>query len=160
MEELEKIKFFSKNGKKITQENIAKLTNLTENHSILELIDNCLAKNKKRTIYILNENNYTSEDCILILRTFLNKSKRLLKLCNEYKNNKDINLTISSTKPPIFWKDKDITKQQILNWNSENLKDLIYKINDIELIIKKDMNSSVNLICNFLLEQSSSKTSN
>ena len=158
MNELKKIEFYTKNGKKITQENIAKLANLSENHSVSELIDNCLAKNKKKTIYILNENNYTNEDCILILRTFLSKSKKILKLSYEYKNNKDINSIISSAKPPIFWKDKEITKQQLLNWNPEDLKELIYKVNTIELIVKKNINNSVNLISNFLLEQSSLKT--
>ena len=48
LNELNKIEYFSKNGKKITAENIAKLTNLIENHSISELIDNCLVKNKKK----------------------------------------------------------------------------------------------------------------
>ncbi len=158
MNELIKIELYSKNGKRITQESIAKLTNLNENHSVLELIDNCLAKNKKRTLYIINENNFNSDDCILILRTFLNKSKKILKLSNEYKKNKNINLTISSAKPPIFWKDKEITKQQLLNWSPNNLKKLIYELNDIELIVKKNINNSVNLILDFLLKQASLET--
>ena len=158
--ELEKIEFYSKSGKKITQENVAKLTNLSENHSIAELIDNCLAKNKSKTIYILNENNYTSEDCILILRTFLNKSKKILKLSNEYKFNKDINLTISSAKPPIFWKDKEIIKKQLVNWSPNKIKELIYKLNNIELNLKKNINNSVNLVTDFLLEQASLRTNN
>jgi DNA polymerase-3 subunit delta len=74
--ELEKIDLYSQFKKKITTEDIKKLTNLRENHSISELIDNCLAKNKKKIIKILNENNFNSEDCILITRTFLNKSKK------------------------------------------------------------------------------------
>ena len=71
LNELNKIEYFSKNGKKITAENIAKLTNLIENHGISELIDNCLAKNKKKIVNILNENNFNNEDCILITRTFV-----------------------------------------------------------------------------------------
>ena len=160
IKEIEKIEFYSKSGKKITQENIAKLTNLSENHSIAELVDNCLAKNKNKTIYILNENNFASEDCILIIRTLLNKSKKILKLSNQYKDNKDINLTISSAKPPIFWKDKEITKQQLMKWNPDNLKELIYKLNDIELNIKKNINNSVNLVSDFLLQQASLKSNN
>ena len=104
--ELEKIEFFSKNRKKITTENISKLINLSENRSITELIDNCLAKNSKKTIHILNENNFSNEDCILITRVFLNKAKKILKLTKEFEKNNNINLTISSAKPPIFWKDK------------------------------------------------------
>jgi DNA polymerase-3 subunit delta len=158
--ELDKIEYFSKNGKKITEESIIKLTNLIENHSISELVDNCLAKNEKKIINILNENNFGNEDCIIITRSFLLKSKKILKLSNEFKSNKNIDLTISSAKPPIFWKDKEITKQQIYKWTPENIKKLIYRLNEIELLVKKNINNSINLITDFILDQSSSNTNN
>ena len=160
LNELQKLEYFSKNGKKITSENIDKLTNLVENHNISDLINYCLAKNKKKIINILNENNFTNEECIIITRTFLNKSKQILKLSSEFKNNQNINLTLSSAKPPIFWKDKEITKQQIYKWTPENIKKLIYKLNNIELLIKKNINNSINLITDFVLDQSSSNTNN
>tara|TARA_Y100001970_G_scaffold268402_1_gene359632 strand:- start:295 stop:1284 length:990 start_codon:yes stop_codon:yes gene_type:complete len=158
--ELKKIENYLISKNKITPEAIVKLINLSENFSVSELIDNCLAKNKSKTIQILNENNYTNDDCILILRTFLNKSKKILKLSIDYEKNKNIDLTISSSKPPIFWKDKEITKKQILRWKSRNLKELIYKINNIELTIKKNLNNSLNLLSDFILEQSTLKTNN
>ena len=156
--ELDKIEYFSKNGKKITEESIIKLTNLIENHSISDLVDNCLAKNKKKIINILNENNFGNEDCIMITRSFLLKSKKILKLSSEFKSNKNIDLTISSAKPSIFWKDKEITKQQIYKWTPGNIKKLIYKLNEIELLLKKNINNSINLITDFILDQSSSNT--
>ena len=158
--ELDKIEYFSKNGKKITEESIIKLTNLIENHSISDLVDNCLAKNKKKIINILNENNFGNEDCIMITRSFLLKSKKILKLSNEFKSNKNIDLTISTAKPPIFWKDKEITKQQIYKWKSDNIKQLIYELSDMELQVKKNINNSINLITDFVLLQSSSTTNN
>ena len=158
--EIQKIELFNKNGKKINSENISKLINLNENHSISELIDNCLAKNKKKIISILNENNFNNEDCIIIARSFLIKAKRLLALSTTFETNKNIDLTISSAKPPIFWKEKDITKQQIFKWKSENIKKLIYSLSDIELQIKKNINNSINLITDFILFQSSSTTNN
>ena len=158
--ELNKIDLYTQNGKKITTEDIMKITNLIENHSVSELVDNCLAKNNKKIINILNENNFNNEDCMLIARSLLNKSKRILQLVKEFQNNKNIELTISSAKPPIFWKDKEITKQQIKYWRPENIKDLIYKLTDIELLIKKNVNNSINLITDFILEQSSSKSNN
>ena len=88
--ELNKIKIFSLNDKKINTENLLKLTNLIENHSINELIDCCLAKNKVKTINVLNDNNFDSNDTIVIIRTFLLKAKRILKLCEDY-NNKNLN---------------------------------------------------------------------
>ena len=160
LNELNKIEYYSKNGKKITTESIAKLTNLIENHGTSELIDNCLAKNKKKIVNILNENNFNNEDCILITRTFLNKAKKILILSNEFQNNKNIDLTISSAKPPIFWKDKEIVKQQIYEWTPENIKKLIYKLSEIELLIKKNINNSINLITDFILNEASSSTNN
>jgi len=157
--EIQKIEYFSKNGKKINSENISKLINLNENHGISELIDNCLAKNKKKIINILNENNFNNEDCIMISRSFLINAKKLLALSKTFENNKNIDLTISSAKPPIFWKEKDITKQQIYNWKSGNIKNLIYSLSNIELQIKKNINNSTNLITDFILHQASSETS-
>ena len=160
LNEIQKIEYFSKNGKKINSEDISKLINLNENHSISELIDNCLAKNKKKIMNILNENNFNNEDCIMITRSFIIKSKRLLALSKVFETNKNIDLTISSAKPPIFWKEKEITKQQILKWNSKNIRQLIYSLSEIELQIKKNINNSINLITDFILFQSSSATNN
>ena len=158
--EIQKIELFNKNGKKINSENISKLINLNENHSISELIDNCLAKNKKKIISILNENNFSNDDCVMITRSFLIKAKKLLALSTTFETNKNIELTISSAKPPIFWKEKEITKQQIQKWKPKNIKKLIYALSETELQIKKNINNSINLITDFILFQSSSATNN
>ncbi len=154
LNELEKIENFCKKGKKLNSDNIAKIINLSENYSISELVDNCLAKNRKKIISILNENNYTSDDVIIITRTFLSRSKRILNLSEKFQENRDINLTISTAKPPIFWKDKNITIQQIYKWKPEKIKKLIYKLNELELIIKKNINNSINIVSDFIFEQS------
>ena len=153
--EIEKIESFCKNNKKVTIEDIHKLTNLIEKHSVSELIDNCLVKNKKKIIHILNENNFSNDDSILILRTFLNKLKKILSLALEYKINKNIDDVISKAKPPIFWKDKEITKQQIYKWSPENIKNSIFKVSELELLVKKNMNNSMNLTTNFILDEAS-----
>ena len=151
--ELEKIENFTKDKNKINLEDLLKLTNLAENYSVSELIDSCLAKNKKRTVTILNENNYSLEDCILSIRTFLIKSKRLVKLVNEIRKNKNVDNVILSFKPPIFWKDKEIIKQQVKNWSYYNAQNLLFKINETELLIKKNSTNSVNILSNFIIEQ-------
>ena len=158
--ELEKIEFLKKSRDNITTEDISKLTNLVENHNISELIDNCLAKNKKKTIVMLNENNFSSDDSIIILKTLLYKAKKILVLCGEYEMNQNMNLTISSAKPPIFWKDKEITKKQISNWTSKNVKKMIYNLSDLELLIKKNFDNSIKLITDFIIEQSSLNSNN
>ena len=152
--ELEKIQLFSLNKKKVTEKDLFKLVNLVENHGINELIDHCLAKNSKKTLNILNENIFNTEDCIIITRTMLKKTKKLLNLINDFKENKNVDKTINNAKPPIFWKEKEITKLQIKSWSLPNIEKLISEINDTELEVKKIPNNSVNLITNFLLEKS------
>ena len=123
------------------------------------MVDNCLAKNSKKTVNILNENNYSSEDCILIIKTLLIKAKRLNKLQNQTKNNKNIDQVITSFKPPIFWKDKEMVKEQIKSWSLKKIENLIYKINEIELLIKKNSSNSINILFDFIITQSN-KTNN
>ena len=160
LNELIKLELFTKNGKKINSDNISKLINLSEDYSVSELIDNCLAKNEKKIINILNENNFKNEDCLMITRIFLNKAKKILQLSKEFQKNNNIDLTISSAKPAIFWKDKEITKQQIYKWKPENINKLIYKLYEIELLIKRNLDNAINITTDFLLEQSSSKPNN
>lgn len=156
--EIEKIKLYTISNKKINDSDILKLVNLNENHNISELIDNCLLKNKKKTIKILNDNNFNNDDCVLVARIFLNKSKKIHELSIKYENNNDINLAISSAKPPIFWKDKENVKQQVLNWTTKSLKELLFEISEIELLIKKNINNSVNILTNFIIEKSSTES--
>ena len=154
--ELDKIQNFMMDKKNIEIDDILKLTNLAENYNVSQLIDSCLSKNKKRTVNILNENNYSLEDCILIIRTFLIKSKRLFKLCKNFQETKNLDTTISNFKPPIFWKDKDIVKQQMKNWSYKDVENLTYEINEIELLIKKYSNNSIIILSNFIIEKASS----
>ena len=158
--ELNKVKNYTLNKKKISSEELLKLVNLSENYGLSELIDNCLAQNENKTIKILNENNYNTEDGIIILRTFLAKAKRILKLATQLEENNDINKTINSAKPPIFWKDKEIVKIQLSKWKLKQIKKLIKNINDLELEIKKNYNNSLFIISNFVLEKSRSEINN
>ena len=151
--ELEKIENFSKSEKKINSDDILKLTNLAENYNATELTDNCLAKNIKKTTNILNENHYSTEDCILITRTLLIKAKRLLKIQEEINSNKNIEEVVANFKPPIFWKDKEIVKKQIANWPLKKIKNMITNINNIELLIKKNSINSLNILSDFIITQ-------
>lgn len=155
--ELKKIELFSMSNKKISKEDLLKIINLAENHSIFDLIDSCLLKDQKKVINIINENNFNIEDAIIILRTFLIKLKKILKLSDDFEKNSNINQTIANAKPPIFWKEKETIKQEILNWRTDKIRKLILKINEIELQIKKNNYNPINLVLDFIFEQSSKK---
>ena len=158
--EMNKIKYYTLKNKKITSEQILKLTNLIENFSIFELVNNCLAKNKKKTLDILTENNFDNSDCIIIIRSFLLRSKKIYELRKSYEKNKDLELTIDNFKPPIFWKEKEITKKQIFNWSIKDLKTLIYRLSQLELLAKKNLDNSVYLITDFIFSETHPKVNN
>ena len=96
----------------------------------------------------------------MIIRSFMIKAKKLLTLSKTFETNQNLDLTISSAKPPIFWKEKEITKLQIQKWKPKNIKKLIYTLSETELQIKKNINNSINIITDFILFQSSSLTNN
>ena len=147
--ELQKLETLSLTRKKISQEDVFNLTNLAEDYGIFELVDNYLAKNKVKVSKILNENNFVNDDSILILRTLLNRSKRLLKLKNIQKEKNNIDEVVSSYKPLIFWKEKDLVKQQIKNWSENEIKEKIYQISNLEILIKRNT-SSINLVSDLI----------
>ena len=155
--ELSKIEFFLYNKKSIETHELSKLINLIENHSISDLLDNCLINNARKVSLILNENNFNNEDCIIIIKTFLAKTKKILKLANNYAKNNNLEMTISESKPPIFWKEKDAVKQQLQKWKPDMLKKLIANINQVELELKKNSQSSLSILMNFIFEQISLK---
>ena len=149
--ELDKILNYSFTKKKIDLSIVKKLTNLNENYSVNELADNYLERNKKNIAKILNENNYSDEDCILILRTVLSKSKRLFGIIEKYNETRNLDDAISNTKPPIFWKDKESIKKQANSWKINDLKEKIYQINEVETLVKNNSKNSLNLISDFIV---------
>tara|TARA_B100001057_G_scaffold486637_1_gene568120 strand:- start:1540 stop:2532 length:993 start_codon:yes stop_codon:yes gene_type:complete len=152
--ELEKIDLYTANKKEIEFSEIIKLTNLGKNYNISELVETCLVKNQKKVSKIMNENNFSNEDIIIIIRTFLLKTKRLLQLSKDIKSNPNLESAISHYKPPIFWKEKEIVKQQLKIWPEKNLRKLINEINNTELLIKKNVNISLNILLNFIFTNS------
>ena len=152
--ELNKIESFSKTHKQIKTEDILRLTNLSENFNATELVDNVLAKNQKKSLYILNENNFVSEDSILILRVFISRLKRLLKIQTEIKNtNKNSDQVLNNFKPVIFWKEKEFVKKQINILPLGKVQTLLIRASELELLIKKNPSLSTNILTNFILEE-------
>ena len=149
--ELDKILNYSHSNNKVEFEHVQRLTNLAENYGVSELADSCLSKNRKNVSKILNENNYTDDDCILILRTLLSKSKRLLTIIKKFNETKNLDNAISNIKPPIFWKEKENVKKQAITWKIDELKGKIYKISEIELLVKNNSGKSLNLVYDFIV---------
>tara|TARA_B100000575_G_scaffold196025_1_gene158507 strand:- start:2143 stop:3135 length:993 start_codon:yes stop_codon:yes gene_type:complete len=151
--ELKKIEAYCQNKKTISEEEILKITNVIENHEVPSLIDNCLVKNRKKILQIINDNNFSEDETVQIVRIFLAKVKRLKALSKDIEKTKNIDQAIASYKPPIFWKDKEIVRKQLQIWTKKQLNDLIIKINTIELQIKKNSTNSLNILLDFIFTE-------
>ena len=87
----------------------------------------------------------------MILRTILNKSKRLINIIERYNESKNLETVLSSTKPPIFWKDKEQVKFQATNWDLDDLKNNTYKLNGLETLVKTNSKNSLNIVSDFII---------
>ena len=159
LKEIEKISIFSKN-KKITNEEVIKLINLNQEHEFNDLVNSCLCRNKINVKTILNDNTITHEDIIIIIRTFISKIKKLIKLIELYIKKGDLEEAINIFKPPIFWKEKEIVKKQISTWTKSEIKELLYEINSLELIVKQKSDVSKFMLINFIYEKTIKKSNN
>ena len=151
--ELEKIYNFSNKKKSISFKEINKLINLDENYDLSEIINCSLAKNKKKTLGLLNESIISSDENILILRTFLYKLKRLKKLKKILEIERNIDAALVAYKPQIFWKEKDIVKQQLKCWSLNQIVFLIKDTINFEILIKKNVQISNQLIYDFIINK-------
>ena len=158
--ELDKISNYISEKKIISLKEIAVLTNLSENYSASELVDASLTKNYIKVKEILNENIYSQEDTFLILRVFLQKTKKILSLLEIINKENNVEKAINEYKPPIFWKDKPVLKKQLQLWSFENIINLICELNDIEIKIKKNNSQNLILMKNFIYEILDRKTNN
>ena len=83
-----------------------------------------------------------------------------MKLANIYHLNQNLNETIQSARPPIFWKEKDTIKKHLINWKPNRIENLIGELNQIELQVKKYSSNAINIVIDFILNQLSSNFSN
>ena len=101
----------------------------------------------------MNENQFSQEDAIILTKTFLSKAKRLLKINEIVDEIKDIDKAITYMKPPIFWKDKEVVRRQLELWNKEKITEFIYELNEIEFLLKKNYQSSLIILFNFIFSK-------
>ena len=136
--EIEKIKSFSLNKKKIEIDEIKSIINFSGEYKSDSLINECLCGNILQYKKILSELYTSTVNQIFLLRILGNKIQRLLNMKELESNYNSLDSLLNASKPPIFWKEKSMVKKQLTIWTSNNLKKTIHEINDIELLCKKN----------------------
>ena len=152
--ELEKIKTYFVN-KKILNDKLQNLLNYNEIDDFSYLRDFCILGNKTKTNKLLEDTLIDNEKIIYYLNLLNLRLKKLEEILSI--KNLEIEKAIDTIKPPIFWKDRPILKEQAFKLKNKNLKPVFRKLFDLEKTFKSNsqLNKSVLLkkfiidICNY-----------
>ena len=148
--EVNKLKSFALNKQMVSYDQVKELTNMVGNYQNDYIVNICLNGDLKKLNKILNENNFSFEDFLILLKIFSKKIHRLLKIKIFNRLEKNLDQIFNQIKPPIFWKEKEDVKKQVRLWNEKKLNLIIKKINEIELNCKKNHELSSNITLDFL----------
>ena len=105
-------------------------------------INECLCGNISQYKKILSELFLNTVDQIFFLRILSNKIHRLLNMKKIQQDYKSLDNLLNTAKPPIFWKEKPLIKKQMTIWNFNDLKKIVIEINSVEILCKKNPQSS------------------
>ena len=136
--ELVKIKNFFLE-KKITKREILELLNIQSESEFDEIRDSALNGEKIKINKLLSEVNLVNEDTFFYLNSLNYRVMKLQEIIQVSEENEDkYQQALESLKPPIFWKDKPIIVQQLKKWNIKKLTQLVAKISETEILMKKN----------------------
>ena len=150
--EMKKIISYSLNKKNLDIYEIKSLINFSGNYKSESFINECLSGNLKQYKKIISEIYIGAINHVLLLRILSNKINRLLKIKEQNNLSNNLDSLINTCKPPIFWKEKPIVKQQLNIWNLSDLKKILSEINDTEIMCKKNPQISNAIFFNLFSE--------
>ena len=147
--EIEKIKSYALNKKKLELHEIKALINFSGDYKSDNLINECLCGNISQYKKIISELYMGAVNHVLLLRILGNKIHRLLKIKEQKTKTNNLDSLINSSKPMIFWKEKPLVKKQLLIWSLDELKKIVNDINNTELLCKKNPQISNSIFFSF-----------
>ena len=150
--EIDKIKSYAINKKKLELNEIKYLINFTGDYKSDILVNECLCGNISQYKKIISELYINTVNQILLLRILSNKVQRLLTIKEQANETKNPDNIINVLKPPIFWKEKPLIRKQLSIWNLTDLKKIINGINNTELLCKKNPQVSKVIFFDFFLK--------
>jgi len=136
--ELEKIKSFSLNKKKIEIDEVKSIINFSGEYKSDLFINECLSGNTLQYKKIFSEMYINTVNQTYLLRILSNKIQRLLSIKKKQSSSNNLENLVNDTRPPIFWKEKPVVKKQLSIWKLDDLQSIIKEINDIEILCKKN----------------------
>ena len=149
--EIEKIKIYSLNKKKLEFDDIKSLINFSGDYKSDSLVNECLCGNISQYKKMISELYVDALNQILLFRILSKKIQRLLTIKEQENKINNLNNLINTSKPAIFWKEKPLVKKQLSIWSLDDLRNMISEINNTELLCKKNPQISKIIFFNFFL---------
>ena len=133
--ELEKIKLFF-NNKIIETEKLEILLNIKINEDFNNLKDHALLGNKLKTNKLLSETIIDDEKMLFYLNSLNQRLNKIKEVRQSSSTN--IELSVNSLKPPIFWKDKPNFIDQTKKWTNKKIIEILDLTYKLEVQIKSN----------------------
>ena len=133
--ELEKIKLFF-NNKIIDTEKLEILLNIKINEDFNTLKDHALLGNKLKTNKLLSETIIDDEKMLFYLNSLNQRLNKIKEVRQSSSTN--IELSVNSLKPPIFWKDKPNFIDQTKKWTNKKIIEILDLTYKLEVQIKSN----------------------
>ena len=133
--ELEKIKLFF-NDKIIETEKLEILLNIKINEDFNSLKDHALLGNKLKTNKLLSETIIDDEKMLFYLNSLNQRLNKIKEVRQSSSTN--IELSVNSLKPPIFWKDKPNFIDQTKKWTNKKIIEILDLTYKLEVQIKSN----------------------
>ena len=140
-----------KNSSNVDEDKLKELFHSSADNNNFEIVNDCLLGNKKNINIVLNNIYAQGINFNEILSALKYKINKLLEIAESNIDNKNINQLVESFRPTIFWKEKNIVKDQLKRWSKKELKILLDKIFDIEIQCKKNYDVSTVILQNFVI---------
>ena len=135
--ELRKIKDFFED-KKITKREVLEILNIKNNSGFDKIRDKALLGDKTAINKLLSETEILNDDAFFYLNSLNYRVMRLHEINKISANQNNYEQTLNGLRPPIFWKDKAVILQQLRKWSQKKLKNILIKIAETEILLKKN----------------------
>ncbi len=140
-----------KKSSNIDENKLKELFHSSTDNNNFEIVNDCLLGNKKNINIALNNIYAQGINFNEILSALKYKINKLLEIVESNTDSKNINQLVESFRPAIFWKEKNIVKDQLNRWSKKELEILLDQIFDIEIQCKKNYDVSTVILQNFVI---------
>ena len=138
----------------IKEENLKNIFYSSSHNDNFEIINFCLLGDKKNINKVLSNIYIQGINFNEILAALKYKVNKLIEISVSNTSDLNVNQLVENYKPPIFWKEKNMVKEQLRRWTNGELNKLMEIIYETEINCKKNYEISNTILQQFIVSTS------